>query len=169
MEGVGHTQLRTWFCFRRGSEGSGTPTDYVPEGNVQPYIQNTDILKCPDSETLAPWLSYGTNVVLCHAGYQDDGCGWGKPYDPDLSMVCEANLHSASGTIMLADARSITWYMPNILSACYGYSWGYWPSPRHSAEGAEEGIFNAAWCDGHATACDYVAHYVNGTQFWDRE
>ncbi len=37
------------------------------------------------------------------------------------------------------------------------------------AEGAKERTFNPAWCDGHARACHYGTHYVNGTEFWDRE
>lgn len=164
----GVTDLVQWFVVQWTVAGDD-PADFTAaESLCEPYIQNEKILQCPEVDTtitINPILSYGVNQGLYHRGYADDGCSW---VGSGIKEVCEKDLGDVAGTVAIADGRSYTWGYAWIASACYGFGNGYWVAPRHGEEGEQMGIFNMGWADGHASAGEWLSHYINGTDWWDR-
>ena len=109
-----------------------------PGGTLKPYIQNDNILECPDwwlspLENGEAWRSYQGNIFLMYR----DSTSWASP-------VCEAWIRNPVDIIMMAEAEEGT----EGAICAPGFFWISQPvAYRHAS------VFNAVFVDGHAQAC----------------
>ncbi len=139
-----------------------------PGGLMTPYVQNLDILVCPDYEAHSeagdggywwnwhgnhPWQSYGMNVRL----------GYYLPGGPCSSnwaggAVAQGLLVDVPGTILFGDYTGGNNVDGMIYPPCSTY-WacgsGMYPCFRHNSKMA-----NFAFCDGHAKVLTYEEAYL---------
>lgn len=130
--------------------GNPTTNDTWYE-KIEPYLKNTQILKCPSS-TLT--IAYGWNY---------DFIGYGS--STSITVYSIGAIANPSETIMLADAGNYVIYSPSRYSYVPSPGVNYWDynaaGLRHN-EGA-----NIAWCDGHAKWMNQNG-YLLSTTLWDR-
>ncbi len=153
-----------WF-YHSDYDGSSWLVMGTPGGLMCPYVQNYDIIVCPDWDQLPavlpdgrqpprayhPSCSYGPNGFL--GWHSDDCCGtqlvtWARAGE----RIKESTLQNIVHTIMLADMAYGAWgqfIYPPCTYTIYNTI-----GPRHM------GNFNAAFCDGHARACDPATYFT---------
>ncbi len=117
-------------------------------GTLTPYIQNLDIVVCPDWERGAglgtKYQSYGHNPCLDvrTVSEPDSGNPWYQhtwSYTP--YPICEAIMTDAVAVITLADMEGSGWPADVLYDTIWGLTW---PAERHG------GVWNCGFADGHA-------------------
>ncbi len=121
----------------------------IPGGSLQPYVQNDDILVCPDWQKSQltngePWRSYQGNIFLMYR----DSSSWASP-------ICEGRIRNPADIIMMAEAEFGT----EGAICAPGFPWTNQPVaftnpaaiPPTTSRHMEN--FNANFVDGHAKAC----------------
>ena len=137
-----------WFVYQ---EGYPTATLWDPSaGLVTPYIQNQDIIVCPDWQQMQPqskYASYGYNYFI--VGKSEGAI----PRPAEIICVCDLTNGGWPYTI----ASPVAWFGSPAASAYYSA-----PAGRHN------GMFNGSFCDGHAKALDYDEYWTNGADspYW---
>ena len=148
------TRQKGWWVDYLGS-------DYSANGTVVPYIQNTQILVCPDwqiDSAFADICSYGYNA---HLGWHTDDDGgvslgtWSRAGE----IVSEGTLAQPSQTIMIGD---MTYTSP-----CHFIYPVTSSSTLNRAANRHFGNFNAGFVDGHAKALDWEENWLNSSELWD--
>ena len=136
-------------CYRYRFYSDCTATGFDPNaGSLTPYIQNLDIIVCPDWERGAAmqskYQSYGFNPNLGSRTVTE--ADWGDPwyhhtwgYQP--YPICEAIMTDAVAVITLADMEGSGWPYDILYDTVNGLTW---PSERHG------GVWNCGFADGHA-------------------
>ncbi len=135
---------RTEWFFKIYSHNATYPTcaDKRPEGNVSPYVGNTDILVCPDwtkDQLHHEFQSYGWNMGIATQYRRESDGSW-----TFLGPINDTSMTNPVAYMMIADLDT-----PYPYAYIYPRSWYwplYYPSERHF------GLCNAAYCDGHAHA-----------------
>jgi len=120
-------------------------TDFRPEGYVMPYVQNTDIIVCPDwqlTTTLCnKYQSYGHNAGITSQWRRESDGTW-----TFLGALTDSVMTDPAAYVAFTEVDPIYGH-PEV--KVYPRTW-YWalyvPAERHN------GMCNAAFCDGHAKA-----------------
>ena len=141
----------------------------VAGGLMTPYVQNLEILACPDWQAdinaiCVNFQSYGGN---CNLGYLMEGNGCPDRWGIASQSVSAAHTEDPTNTILFGDCYGNgydgviyppcwgTWY--GATTTCgYGMRAAYGRhAARYDADGnLTGGIINYAFCDGHAKATD---------------
>jgi len=143
-------------------------------GQCGPYVQNPDIVVCPDWDSRRssimsssdqgchhPAASYEINQALM-AKFDDERWGQTFTWAQWDQAVSENILADVANTIMLGDHGTLSWGTlgEGLMPPCTGCNrTGYWPDRRHMDN------FNACWCDGHASPCGELI--ANDVRYWD--
>ena len=144
-----------WFV-RASGVWPGTVLD-VAAGQLTPYIQNLDIIVCPDWER-ATSTGITTPTIHQYFSYLSNYFVNGKS---------EGAIPNPSGIIALCDGAVGTSCTTEMYTIKLPYSWGMTfasnckrPGDRHSS------VFNAAFCDGHAAPCSRGVHDLADAPYW---
>ena len=157
----------TWFVsWFLGLQGYPTASGFdVDMGMVTPYVQNREILVCPDwlyrdptgvpAPPQSEYMSYGHNL-------------WLRYGDNHVGPCCEGIIRNPVQIICLFDLGGSGWPRPFQCPP----EWGYYPTGLTYPSGRHNEMFNASFCDGHAIACNYDNYWLNdsfsvGTSHWN--